>query len=168
MIVARKNNNGAVIAEFALAIPIFLMLVIGLIEVSRALYIQNTMSIAAQRVANLISVNTKRTSSYNLSGFGAYTSQVRFPGSVVSSDQFSFDVTNAAGASTVAGGLADGATSTKVVVMVVFPPPGDPSLKIPIADPGNLVGIPVFGPDGLQLNASATCFIERSRRPTLN
>ena len=164
----KRGVVGAVLAETALTIPIFLLLIFSLIELSRALYVYNTLGIAAQQVAGKIAINSKKTSTYAVSGFSTYADQVRFPGSVVDSSQFSFDVTNAANNSTVVNGQADGATSTKVVVTVVFPPASDSSLKIPVVDPGNLIGMPIFGVDGLMLSSSATCFLERSRRPTLN
>ena len=169
----KKNYNkrkeiGSVMVETALTIPVFLLLILSLVEMSRALYVYNTLGVAAQLVADQIAINTKRTSTYNIGGFSSYANQVRFPGSVVDSSQFSFDVTDASNNSTVAGGLANGATSTKVVVTVVFPPATDPSLKIPLVDPGNLIGTPIFGAGGLMLSGSATCFLERSRRPTLN
>ncbi len=164
----RKNKSGAVIAETALVIPVFLLLIFSLIEISRAVYIQNTLGVAAQQVASRISIGTRRSSSYDVASFSTFTTSVRFPGSVVSSDQFSFDVTDASNMSTVAGGMADGTLSTKIVVNVIFPPPSNPSLKIPVVDPGNLIGVPIFGADGLMLSSSATCFLERSRRPTLN
>ena len=164
----KRSLVGTVLAETALTIPVFLLLIFSLIEMSRALYVYNTLGIAAQQVAGNISINAKKTSTYNVGGFSTYADQVRFPGSVVNSNQFTFDVTDATNNSTVAGGLADGAMSTKVVVNVTFPPASDPSLKIPFFDPGNLIGVPVFGAGGLMLSGSATCFLERSRRPTLN
>ncbi len=164
----KRNKNGSVMVETALTIPIFLLLIFTLIEMSRALYVYNTLGVAAQLVADQIAIQTKRTSTYNVGGFSSFANGVRFPGSVVDSSQFSFDVTDASNNSTVTGGLANGATSTKVVVTVVFPPVTDPSLKIPLVDPGDFVGAPVFGMDGLMLSGSATCFLERSRRPTLN
>jgi Flp pilus assembly protein TadG len=164
----RLNFYGSVMAEFALTIPVFLLIIFSFMELGRALYVQNTLAIAAQKAAALIAINAKRTSTYTVSGFSAYASQIRFPGAVVSNDQFSFDVTDALGNSTVLNGEANGGTSTKVVVMVTFPPPSNPSLRIPIVDPGNLIGMPVFGQNGLTLSTSATCFLERSRRPSLN
>ena len=164
----KRSKSGSVMVETALTIPVFLLLIFSLIEMSRALYVYNTLGVAAQLVASKIAINTKRTSAYNVGGFSSYADQVRFPGSVVDSSQFSFDVTDALNNTTVTGGLANGATSTKVVVTVAFPPATDPSLKIPLIDPGNLIGTPIFGAGGLMLSSSATCFLERSRRPTLN
>ncbi len=163
-----RRSNGSVMVETALTIPLFLLLIFTLIEMSRALYVYNTLGVAAQLVADQIAIKAKRTSTYNVGGFSSFANGVRFPGSVVDSSQFSFNVTDALNNSTVTGGLANGATSTKVVVTVVFPPATDPSLKIPLVDPGNLIGTPIFGMDGLMLSGSATCFLERSRRPTLN
>jgi Flp pilus assembly protein TadG len=165
---AKRNNLGSVLVEAALAIPVFLFLVFGFIEMSRMLYIKATMSAAAQQVANLIAVNAKRTPSYNVSNFSTYADAVRFPGSVISSGQFSFNVTDAGNNTTVTNGMADGALSTKVVITVVFPPPGDSTLKVPLLDPGRLFGAPLFGQNGLQLSAQAVSFLERSRRPVLN
>ena len=166
--ISQRSLFGSVLVETALTIPVFLMLIFSLMEMSRALYVYNTLSIAAQQVAGRIAINAKRTSTYNVGGFTTYADQVRFPGSVVDSSQFSFDVTDALNMPTVMNGQADGATSTKVVVTVTFPPATDSSLKIPVVDPGNLIGIPIFGAGGLMLSGSATCFLERSRRPTLN
>ena len=163
-----RNNKGSLMVELAMTMPIFLLVIFSFIELSRALYIFSTLGIAAQKVASKISIDAKRTSTYDLSGFGAYADQVRFPGAVVDSNQFSFDVTDASNTSTVTNGLADGATSTKVVVNVSFPPSTRPELKIPIFDPGSLIGKSIFGQDGLQLMSQAVCFLERSRRPTLN
>lgn len=163
-----RRNTGAVLAEAALTFPVFLLLIFSVMELSRALYVYNILGVAAQQVAAKIAINAKRTPAYNIGGFTTYADQVRFPGAVVDSTQFSFNVTDALNNGTVVNGQANGATSTKVVVTVVFPPPADSSLKIPIIDPGNLIGMPVFGADGLMLSGSATCFLERSRRPTLN
>lgn len=164
----KRNFHGSVLVETALTLPIFLMLIFSLLELGRALYVYNTLSIAAQQVATQISIKEKRAATYNIAGFSSYANQVRFPGAVVDSSQFAFDVTNATNNSTVTNGQADGATSTKVVVTVTFPPSTDSSLKIPLVDPGDFIGMPIFGMDGLMLSGSAVCFLERSRRPTLN
>lgn len=163
-----RNNVAAVIAETAIALPIFLFLIFSLVEFTRAIYVQNTIGIAAQQVASDIAVNVKRTSSYNIASFSTYANKVRFPGSVIDSGQFSFDVTDASNNTTVSNGQANSSTSTKVVVTVSFPPASKPSIKIPIVDPGNLIGRPIFGAGGLKLSSSATSFLERSRRPILN
>lgn len=168
MIKKTRKNKGSIMVELALTMPIFLLVIFSFIELSRALYIFSTLSIAAQKVASKISVGAKRTPVYNLSGFGIYADQVRFPGAVVDSNQFSFDVTDASNTSTVTNGLADGIASTKVVVNVSFPPPTRPELKIPLFDPGSLISKPIFGQNGLPLMSQAVCFLERSRRPTLN
>ena len=163
-----RQKSGSVLVETALAIPVFLMVIFSVIELSRAMYVLNTLGIAAQKVADKIAINASKRPAYNLSGFSQYADQVRFPGSVVDSSQFSFDVTNASNGSTVSNGQADSVASTKVIVSIVFPPPGNSSLKIPIFDPGNFIGHPIFGQNGLTLTSSATCFLERSRRPILN
>ena len=163
-----RNKKGSLLAEAGLAIPIFLFIIFGLIEMSRMLYIKSTLSSAAQQVASLISINSKKSPGYNLSGFTAYANRVRFPGSVVNSNQFSFNISDASNNSTVTNGVANGVTSTKVIVTVVFPPPGNNSLRVPLFDPGRLFGAPLFGQNGLQFSTQAVCFLERSRRPVLN
>lgn len=163
-----RNKEGSVITEAALAIPIFLMMIFTLIEFGRTVYVLNTLNVAAQQVANSIAKNATRAGSYNLSNFGNFTANIYFPGSVINSNQFSFDVRDASNNSTVMNGLAPTNISTKVVVTVNFPPPSNPGYKIPLFDPGNLIGLPIFGINGLPLSASATCFLERSRRPILN
>jgi len=163
-----RKNNGSVMVETAFAVPVFLLIVFSFFEVSRALYVMSTLGAAAQKVASKISTGARRSPNYSISGFAGYTNGIRFPGSVIDSSQFSFDVTNPSNSSTVSNGQADGATSTKVVVTVSFPPANNNTFKIPIFDPGNLINRPIFGASGLKLSSSATCFLERSRRPTLN
>ena len=163
-----RNNLGSVMLEAGLAIPIFLFFIFGFIEMSRMLYIKATMSAAAQQVANLIAVNARRAPGYNIAGFSTYADRVRYPGSVINTNQFSFNVSDAGNNGTVVNGSADGATSTKVVITIIFPPPGNTSLKVPLLDPGRFFGSPLFGPNGLELSAQAVCFLERSRRPVLN
>lgn len=166
----KRNNAGALMAEAALAIPIFFMVVFMLVEFGRAMYIWNTLDMAAQRVAALIGTSERRSPNYRLANFRQYADRVRFPGSVIDSNQFSFDVVNPTNSSTVnpATQQATGSTSTKVVVTARFPPPNNNTYKIPLFDPGNLIGLPIFGPAGLTITSSATCFLERSRRPTIN
>lgn len=163
-----RKNKGAVIVEVALAMPIFLFLIFSLVELGRMTYIKSTLSIAAQQVASKIGTNVRRSATYNVSDFRAYANNIRFPGAVINSSQFSFDVTDSTNNSTVTNGQANGSTSTKVVVTVTFPPPNNNSIKVPLFDIGRLIGAPIFGENGLQLSASATKFLERSRRPTVN
>lgn len=159
---------GIVAVETAVSISIFLFVFFSFIELARALYILNTIQIAAQATANKISINETGYNGYIVSNFNQYANQVRFPGSVIDSTQFSFDVVNSSNISTVSSGIGDSATSTKVVVTVSFPPTASPTYKVPIFDPGRLIGNPIFGANGLPLTARATCFLERSRRPIIN
>lgn len=162
-----RNSVGAIIAESAIALPIFFFLIFSLIEFTRAVYIQNTLGVAAQQAASNIAINAKKSPGYNLTGFSNYVNNIRFPGSVVNSGQFSFQVVDVNNNNTVTNNQADGTTSTKVIVTVTFPPP-DNSLKLPIVDPGNLIGTPIFGAGGVMFSGTATAFLERSRRPILN
>ncbi len=163
-----KNQIGAVTVEVAMSIGIFLFVFFSFIELARALYILNTIQIAAQSTANKISINETGYNGYTVSNFTQYANEVRFPGSVIDSTQFAFDVVNSSNTSTVTSGVGDSATSTKVIVTVSFPPSASPSYKVPIFDPGRLIGHPIFGTNGLPLTARATCFLERSRRPIIN
>lgn len=163
-----RKNKGSVIVEVALAMPIFLFLIFSLVELGRAAYIKSTLAVAAQQVASRIGTGVKRAGTYDVAGFTTFTNDIRFPGAVINSSQFRFDVTDTTNNSTVNNGQANGTTSTKVVVTVSFPPPGNNQIKVPLFDLGRLIGVPIFGQNGLQLSASATKFLERSRRPTLN
>lgn len=155
-------------AEAALAFPVFIFLVLGLVELGRAAYIQSALSVAAQQAASQISINARKRGAYDVGSFTQYVNRIRFPGAVVDSSQFTFDVRDALNNSTVANNQADATRSTKVIVTVRFPPPGNNSLKVPIVDIGNILGTPIFGQNGLELSTSATGFLERSRRPTIN
>lgn len=163
-----KNQMGAVSVEVAMSTGIFLFVFFSFIELARALYILNTIQIAAQSTANKISINETGYNGYTVSNFSQYADQIRFPGSVIDSTQFAFDVVNSSNTTTVSGGVGDSATSTKVIVTVTFPPAATPTYKVPMFDPGRLIGHPVFGDSGLPLVGRATCFLERSRRPIIN
>ena len=168
MITKKRNSKGSVMAEVAFVYPIFLFLLFSFVEFSRALYVQSTLAAAAQQVAGQIAMKARRTPFYNISSFSSFADRVRYPGSVVNSKQFSFDVVDLQNNSTVdPNGLADGVASTKVIVTVTFPPQNRPDLRIPIFDPGRLIGQPVFGKKGLRLRSQAVRFLERSRRPTV-
>ncbi|MBI2995880.1 MAG: pilus assembly protein [Candidatus Melainabacteria bacterium] len=162
-----RRDLGAIMVEAAFAIPVFLFLIFGLLELSRIMYIKNALNIAAQQVASSISIHAKRTATYDVASFSTYAASIHYPGAVFSSSQFSFNVTNASNSSTVTNGQADGIASTKVVVNAIFPPPNS-GVKVPTFDPGRLFGAPIFGRNGIQLSAQAICFLERSRRPVLN
>jgi Flp pilus assembly protein TadG len=52
-----KSERGAAIVEFALVIPILLMLVVGIFEFGRMYYIQTTLSMAARQGARILALN---------------------------------------------------------------------------------------------------------------
>src|SRR3990167_6637283 len=108
-----RKTNASTMVETALVIPVFLLIVFSFFELSRALYVMNTLGIAAQKVAAKIAVKAKKTGSYDLSTFGQFADQVRFPGSVVDSTQFKFDVTDASNSTTVINGQASGTTRSE-------------------------------------------------------
>lgn len=168
MINKKRNSKGSVMAEVAFVYPIFLFLLFCFIEFSRALYVQSTLAAAAQQVAGEIAMKARRTPVYNTASFSSFADRVRYPGSVVNSSQFTFNVVDVGNNTTVdQNGFADGVSSTKVIVTVTFPPQNRPNLRIPIFDPGRLIGQPVFGRNGLTLRGQAVRFLERSRRPTV-
>lgn len=52
----RHRSRGQALAEFALAVPIFAILLFGIIDVARMVYAQNTLNNAAREAARAISV----------------------------------------------------------------------------------------------------------------
>jgi Flp pilus assembly protein TadG len=52
----RRRSGGQALAEFALAIPIFILLVFGLIDIGRLVYVNNAISQAAREGARYGSV----------------------------------------------------------------------------------------------------------------
>lgn len=163
-----RKNSGSIIAEAALALPLFFFMIFSFTELARAMYVVNTINIAAQAAAKQIAVNAMASPDYNISTFSSYTNSVRFPISVTSSNQFSYDIRDTNNTSVISMGTASRDTSKKVVVTVTFPAPGDNTYKIPMFDPGNLIGVSVFGAMGLTFSSSATSVLEGSRRTFVN
>lgn len=57
----RRCAKGASAVEFALVAPIFLMMVLGMMEIGRALWIKNTMQYAVEEAARYAIINTDAT-----------------------------------------------------------------------------------------------------------
>jgi Flp pilus assembly protein TadG len=55
----RRRSGGQALAEFALAIPIFVLLVFGLIDIGRLVYVNNAISQAAREGARYGSVQNR-------------------------------------------------------------------------------------------------------------
>jgi len=53
----RDEGNGQAIAEFAIAIPVFILIILGLFDVGRAVFAYNAMTNAAREGARLAVVN---------------------------------------------------------------------------------------------------------------
>ena len=53
----RRDQRGATAAEFAILMPVFCMMVFGLIEVSRAMYMGASVQWAVDRAARLVVIN---------------------------------------------------------------------------------------------------------------
>ena len=162
-----RGNIASIMAESALAFPIMFFMIFSLVELGRAMYVINTLQVAAQKAASEIAQNARPSPNYSVGNFSSYVSSVRFPISVTMDSQFSFDLRDGNNSSTVSGGVGDGTTSKKVVVTVSFPAPGDTDSRIPMFDPGNLLGMSVFGSSGLQLMSTATAFMERAKKSFL-
>ena len=58
----RRRSRGQALAEFALALPVFLILVFGMFDVGRAVYTYNTLTNAAREGARFAIVNQDETS----------------------------------------------------------------------------------------------------------
>lgn len=56
-----KKNKGQAIVEFALIIPLFLILVFGILEVGRLVFMQMTVAQAAREGARAVAVSGDRT-----------------------------------------------------------------------------------------------------------
>lgn len=163
-----RKENGTVIAETALIIPIFLMMFYACFEMARIWYVYNTCGIAAQAVAAQIIQNVVPYGNVILlSDFDQYATQIRFGGAVEENGQFSYDILDSNNVSLVMSGQAVGSQSRKVVVTVNFPPPNFPGFQIPVFDPGALVNTMMFPSGGVQIMASATALFQYSRRPLL-
>ena len=52
----RRHGRGQALVEFALALPIFLMLMMGVFDLGRAIYMYNGVSQAAREIARVASV----------------------------------------------------------------------------------------------------------------
>jgi Flp pilus assembly protein TadG len=54
----RQDRRGATIVEFALVLPLFAMLLFGVIEAGRVLWLQNALHYAVEQAARCVSINT--------------------------------------------------------------------------------------------------------------
>ncbi len=59
----RPARNGQTLAEFALVLPVLLLLIFGIIEFGRIVYIYNTLSDAARQGARVAAVNQRLSGS---------------------------------------------------------------------------------------------------------
>lgn len=57
------NHRGAMAVEFAIVAPIFLIMVLGIIEVGRAFWIKSTLQYAVEEAGRYVMVNTSATTS---------------------------------------------------------------------------------------------------------
>ncbi len=58
----RRTRAGATAVEFAFVAPLFLIMVLGVIEMSRAMWIKSTMQFAVDETARFVIVNTSASS----------------------------------------------------------------------------------------------------------
>ena len=128
--VCRPSARGQGVVEFALVVPLFLLLVLGIIESSWALYTQSTLSNAAQEGARRGMVLTRIANSFTTSGNSTGT----YPG-----------LTSCNG-STIVGNAAChmGLVSVSRTTAMICPsnPPDDacpstPSTRCPTGSPGS-------------------------------
>lgn len=71
-----RRSRGQAIVEFALAIPIFIVLVFGLIDVGRLVYVNNAISQGAREGARYGSVQGRSGSAADRTAVGAHTTGI--------------------------------------------------------------------------------------------
>jgi len=69
----RRRSGGQALAEFALAIPIFILLVFGLIDIGRLVYVNNAISQAAREGARYGSVQGRSGTAAARTDVGTHT-----------------------------------------------------------------------------------------------
>jgi Flp pilus assembly protein TadG len=117
----RGRDRGQAMAEFAIAIPVFLMMLLGVFDLGRAVYTYNGLAEAAREIARATSVHLGSpvgTSQQTVDVISTQRSLV--PGLAVDATSFEcFDLTDTTDATPVT--CASGAY-VKVVVTSVFSP----------------------------------------------
>ena len=59
----RRDTRGAMVVEFAILAPIFLILVLGIIDFGRLFWVKSTMQFAVEQTARYAMVNTDKSMS---------------------------------------------------------------------------------------------------------
>jgi hypothetical protein len=72
-VIRRREHRGQALVEFALAVPIFLMLIFGLIDLGRAVFINNSLAGAARDGARWGSVQARSATPAGQSDIADYT-----------------------------------------------------------------------------------------------
>ena len=69
----RRRSRGQALAEFALAIPLFVLLLFGLIDIGRLVYVNNAISQAAREGARYGAVQARSATVASRTGIEAHT-----------------------------------------------------------------------------------------------
>jgi Flp pilus assembly protein TadG len=90
---ALANQAGSALVQFALVLPAFVMLIFGVIEVGRGLWLQNALHYATQQAARCASVIASVCA--DNSSVGSYAASVS--GANIPASAFSLDITQSCG-----------------------------------------------------------------------
>jgi Flp pilus assembly protein TadG len=75
------DRRGSALIQFALVLPPFVMLIFGIIEIGRGLWLQNALHYATEQAARCASINTTTCSAANIGSYAAGVSGANIPAS---------------------------------------------------------------------------------------
>jgi Flp pilus assembly protein TadG len=78
---AIRDGSGNAMLQFAMILPAFVMLIFGVIEVGRGLWLQNALHYATEQAARWCSVNQTTCSTATVGSYAAGLSGANFPAS---------------------------------------------------------------------------------------
>jgi Flp pilus assembly protein TadG len=127
----QRSRSGAAAVEFAIVLPIFLMLLFGIIQFGAVLFLHNNMVNAAREAARRMSVDES---------FDSGQAQT-YAQNYLADWNLAFSVTASAPAS--------GSTSGDILVQISVPAADAALVNFPIIWPGNLVAEATMRPEWL-------------------
>jgi Flp pilus assembly protein TadG len=75
------DRRGNALVQFALVLPAFVMLIFGIIEIGRGLWLQNALHYATEQAARCASVNPTACTAGNIGSYAASVSGANIPAS---------------------------------------------------------------------------------------
>jgi Flp pilus assembly protein TadG len=75
------DRRGNALVQFALVLPPFVMLIFGIIEIGRSLWLQNALHYATEQAARCASVNPTACTAGNIGSYAASVSGANIPAS---------------------------------------------------------------------------------------